>query len=155
MELFASQDPRSYSLYFNFNMWFRARKVTGTFEERAPGLFQEDLYGVIGAITLLISPHQFAATCRRLAAEHFSSFFILNMANQSKFSFLTSSLLFSVVCIDKRKFWLVAGIFFVVVNLFVLSLHIIGTLGSPRDYLHLRKFGREKEAFITLIISLF
>ena len=39
MELFASQDPRSYSLYFDLNIWFRARKVTGTFEKRAPGLF--------------------------------------------------------------------------------------------------------------------
>ena len=36
MELFASQDPRSYSLYFDLNIWFRARKVTGTFEKRAP-----------------------------------------------------------------------------------------------------------------------
>ena len=38
MELFASQDPRSYSLYFDLNIWFRARKVTGTFEKRAPAL---------------------------------------------------------------------------------------------------------------------
>ena len=37
MELFASQDPRSYSLYFDLNISFRARKVTGTFEKRAPG----------------------------------------------------------------------------------------------------------------------
>ena len=37
MELFASQDPRSYSLYFDLNIWFRARKVTETFEKRAPG----------------------------------------------------------------------------------------------------------------------
>ena len=36
MELFASQDPRCYSLYFDLNIWFRARKVTGTFEKRAP-----------------------------------------------------------------------------------------------------------------------
>ena len=36
MELFASQDPRSYSLYFDLNISFRARKVTGTFEKRAP-----------------------------------------------------------------------------------------------------------------------
>ena len=36
MELFSSQDPRSYSLYFDFNIWFRARKVTGTFEKQAP-----------------------------------------------------------------------------------------------------------------------
>ena len=35
---FASQDPRSYSLYFDLNIWFRVRKVTGTFEKRAPGL---------------------------------------------------------------------------------------------------------------------
>ena len=26
-----------YSLYFDLNIWFRARKVTGTFEKRAPG----------------------------------------------------------------------------------------------------------------------
>ena len=38
MELFSSQDPRSYSLYFDLNIWFRARKVTGTFEKRAPAL---------------------------------------------------------------------------------------------------------------------
>ena len=37
MEQFASQDRRSYSLYFDLNIWFRARKVTGTFEQRAPG----------------------------------------------------------------------------------------------------------------------
>ena len=37
MELFASQDPRSYSLFFDLNIWFRARKDTGTFEKRAPG----------------------------------------------------------------------------------------------------------------------
>ena len=37
MELFSSQDPRSYSLFFDLNIWFRARKVTGTFEKRAPG----------------------------------------------------------------------------------------------------------------------
>ena len=37
MELFASQDPRSFPLYFDLNIWFRARKVTGTFEKRAPG----------------------------------------------------------------------------------------------------------------------
>ena len=36
MELFASQYPRSYSLYFDLNIWFRTRKVTGTFEKRAP-----------------------------------------------------------------------------------------------------------------------
>ena len=36
MEYFASQDPRSYSLYFDLNTWFRARKVTGNFEKRAP-----------------------------------------------------------------------------------------------------------------------
>ena len=38
MEYFVSQDPRSYSLYFDLNIWFRARKVTGTFEKRAPDL---------------------------------------------------------------------------------------------------------------------
>ena len=37
MELFASQDPRSYSLYFDLNIWLRARKVTRTFEKRTPG----------------------------------------------------------------------------------------------------------------------
>ena len=36
MEYFASQDRRSYSLYFDLNTWFRARKVTGNFEKRAP-----------------------------------------------------------------------------------------------------------------------
>ena len=38
MEYFASQDPCSYSFYFDLNIRFRARKVTGTFEKRAPGL---------------------------------------------------------------------------------------------------------------------
>ena len=37
MEQFVSQDPRSYSLYFDLNILFRARKVTGTFEKPAPG----------------------------------------------------------------------------------------------------------------------
>ena len=37
MKLFASQDPLSYSLYFDLNIWFRTRKVTGTFEKRAQG----------------------------------------------------------------------------------------------------------------------
>ena len=37
MEQFASQDSRSYSLYFDLNISFRARKVTGTFEKQAPG----------------------------------------------------------------------------------------------------------------------
>ena len=36
MDLFASQYPRSYSLYFDLNICFRTRKVTGTFEKRAP-----------------------------------------------------------------------------------------------------------------------
>ena len=40
MEKFASQDSRSYSLCFDLNIWFRARKVTGTFEKRVPGLQQ-------------------------------------------------------------------------------------------------------------------
>ena len=36
MELFASQNPRSYSLYFDLKIWFRARNVTWAFEKRAP-----------------------------------------------------------------------------------------------------------------------
>ena len=40
MEKFASQDSHSYSLNFDLNIWFRARKVTGTFEKRVPGLQQ-------------------------------------------------------------------------------------------------------------------
>ena len=36
MECFASQDPCSYSLYFDLNVCFRARKVSGAFEKRAP-----------------------------------------------------------------------------------------------------------------------
>ena len=36
MEYFASQDRCCYSLYFDLNIWFRARKVTGTFEKRTP-----------------------------------------------------------------------------------------------------------------------
>ena len=42
MEWFAGQDPRSYSLYFDLNIWFRARKVTGTFEKRAPDPLSPD-----------------------------------------------------------------------------------------------------------------
>ena len=76
-----------------------------------PGPFQRDVYGVIVAITLLISPHQFVATCSCLAAEHFSSrWFFLNMSTNAILVFVTSSLLSSNVCIDKRKLWLVAGI---------------------------------------------
>ena len=36
MEYFAGQDPRSYSLYFDLNIWFRARKVIG--KKRAPDM---------------------------------------------------------------------------------------------------------------------
>ena len=36
MEHFLSQDPHSYSLYFDLKIWFRARNVTETFEKRAP-----------------------------------------------------------------------------------------------------------------------
>ena len=36
MEESASKDPRSYSLYFDLNIWSRAPKVTGTSEKRAP-----------------------------------------------------------------------------------------------------------------------
>ena len=32
-----ARTPRSYSLYFDLNIWFRNCKVTGTFEKRAPG----------------------------------------------------------------------------------------------------------------------
>ena len=45
MEQFVSQDPRSYSLYFDLKIWFRARKVTGTFEKRAPA-HKKDKYNV-------------------------------------------------------------------------------------------------------------
>ena len=37
MEQFVSQDPRSYSLYFDVKIRFLARNVTGTFEKRVPG----------------------------------------------------------------------------------------------------------------------
>ena len=37
MDDFASQDPHSYSFYFNLNIWFRARQVIGALEKRAPG----------------------------------------------------------------------------------------------------------------------
>ena len=37
MKYFASQDPRSsYSFYVDLNIWFRARKVIGTLDKRAP-----------------------------------------------------------------------------------------------------------------------
>ena len=37
MELFANQNRRSYSLYFDLKIWFRARNLAGAFEKRAPG----------------------------------------------------------------------------------------------------------------------
>ena len=37
MKQFVSQDPRSYSSYFDLKIRFRARKVTGIFEKRATG----------------------------------------------------------------------------------------------------------------------
>ena len=37
----ASQDPRSYSLYFGLNIWFRARKATATSEKQAPGVLRQ------------------------------------------------------------------------------------------------------------------
>ena len=37
MEYFASQDPRSYSFYFDLTFWFRAQKVIGTLDKLAPG----------------------------------------------------------------------------------------------------------------------
>ena len=38
MEYFASQDPHySYSFYFDLNIWFRAQKVIGALDKRAPG----------------------------------------------------------------------------------------------------------------------
>ena len=36
MAYFVSQDPRSYSFYLNYNIWFRALKVIGTLQIRAP-----------------------------------------------------------------------------------------------------------------------
>ena len=36
MEQFVSQDQHFYSLYFDLKIWFCARKVSGTFEKRAP-----------------------------------------------------------------------------------------------------------------------
>ena len=44
MKNFASQDPRSYSLYFDLNICFRARKVIGTLEKRAPGALNQRLF---------------------------------------------------------------------------------------------------------------
>ena len=42
-----ARNPRSYSLYFGLNIWFRARKVTRTFEKRASGCKRaQRLYGV-------------------------------------------------------------------------------------------------------------
>ena len=37
MEYFASQDPHSYSFYFNLNIWFWARKGIGILDKPAPG----------------------------------------------------------------------------------------------------------------------
>ena len=36
MEYFASQDPRSYSFYFDSNIWFRAQKSYRDFQETGP-----------------------------------------------------------------------------------------------------------------------
>ena len=36
MDLFVSYDPHFYSLDFDFDIYIRAQKVTGTFEERVP-----------------------------------------------------------------------------------------------------------------------
>ena len=44
MKNFASQDPRSYSLYFDLNICFRVRKVIGTLEKRAPGALNQRLF---------------------------------------------------------------------------------------------------------------
>ena len=48
MKKFSGQDPRSYSFYFYLNIWFRARKVTGPFEKRAPDQIplQSDMEGI-------------------------------------------------------------------------------------------------------------
>ena len=54
MEQFASQDPCIYSLYFDLNIRFRARKVTGTFEKRAPGdrcTFQKIQYSFMTTVS--------------------------------------------------------------------------------------------------------
>ena len=44
MEYFATQDPRSYSFYFDLKICFRARKVIGTLEKRAPGALNQRLF---------------------------------------------------------------------------------------------------------------
>ena len=36
MEEFASQDPRSFSFYFDLKFWFPPRNVSGTFEKLTP-----------------------------------------------------------------------------------------------------------------------
>ena len=53
---FASQDPDSYSLNVDLNIWFWARKVTGTFEKWAPGrvkikVFLRNSYGCINSLS--------------------------------------------------------------------------------------------------------
>ena len=42
MKYFAIQDPRSsYFVNVDLNIWFRARKVIGTLDKRAPGPFSK------------------------------------------------------------------------------------------------------------------
>ena len=65
MELFASQDPRSYSFYFDLSIWVRARKVNGTFEKRAPGPWNR-------TFRILISlPYYYSTTPTRQNSEKY------------------------------------------------------------------------------------
>ena len=80
MEWFAGQDPRSYSLYFDLNIWFRARKVTGTFEKRAPGpllkrlkstnaLRVKDTGSELGFLVVYLEPERFDIVRKYCARE--------------------------------------------------------------------------------------
>ena len=60
MEQFASQDPRSYSLYFELNIWLWARTVSaGDFQETGPWWCslqgQEDVDPSVPGLALVLS----------------------------------------------------------------------------------------------------
>ena len=70
MDYFTSQDQRSYSFYFDLNIWFRARKVIGTLEKRAPSRIE----AIPGRSTLGISEWGCAAgTLEPLSYTRYSS----------------------------------------------------------------------------------
>ena len=70
----ARQVPRFYSLYLDVNICFRARKVTGTFEKRAPGQAPLNIW----TFFIFISPAQIHGT-NFYATQHEHSTYLLKM----------------------------------------------------------------------------